>query len=123
MALVDVLAYDQPDGETVYRAVEAGRASDVVAAHEAEYRKRRGILWAFAGMAAVASVGYSLLIVQRPLFGVVAALGVLGVVRHRSSKKERFVPSVAAERLDRSEAVRQYDVETIPSGSRAGSHR
>jgi len=26
MALVDVLAYDQPDGETAYRAVEAGRA-------------------------------------------------------------------------------------------------
>jgi hypothetical protein len=32
MALVDVLAYDQSDGETVYKTVEAGRTAEVVAA-------------------------------------------------------------------------------------------
>jgi hypothetical protein len=119
MALVDVLAYDQPDGETVYRAVEAGRASEVVAAHENEYRKRRAIFLTFAGLAAAVAVGYSLLIVQRPLFGVVAALGLIGLAKHRSWKMERLVPSVAAEGLTRREAARQYDVEAIPSGSRA----
>jgi hypothetical protein len=119
MALVDVLAYDQSDGETVYRVVEASRANAVVAAHEDEYRKRRAILRAFGILAAAVAVGYTLLIAQRPVFTVVAVLGVFGLVRYQVSKMERFVPSVAAEGLTRDEAARQYDVKAIPSGSPA----
>jgi hypothetical protein len=58
------------------------------------------------------------LIAHRPLFGVVAAVGAFGLAEFRASKMERFVPSVAAERLDRREAASRYDVDAIPSGSR-----
>ncbi|MFC4448243.1 hypothetical protein [Halorussus aquaticus] len=115
MALVDVLAYERSDGETVYKAVEAGRGQEIVAAHEDEYRKRRGVLWAFAAVAAAIAVGYTVLFVQRPLWGVVGALGVFALVTRRSSKMERLVPSVAAERLNRRDAAGEYDLETIPS--------
>src|SRR6056297_1969873 len=103
MALVDVLAYDRPDGETAYRAVEAGRASEVVAAHEDEYRKRRLLLRALAGLVAAVMVGYSLLVARRPLFGVAAALVVFGLAEYRSENRETLVPSVVAERIDRRE--------------------
>ncbi|UPW00543.1 hypothetical protein M0R88_00210 [Halorussus gelatinilyticus] len=110
MALVDVLAYDQPDGETAYRAVEAGRAAEVVAAHEDEYRKRRIILWGFAAIASAVAVGYTLLIAQRPLFGVVATVGAFALAKYRTTKMKRFVPSVAAEGVRRRDAAERYDV-------------
>jgi hypothetical protein len=122
MALVDVLAYDQPDGETVYETVEAGRASEVVAAHESELRKRRLVLLAFAGVASAAALGYTLLVVQRPLFGLVAVLGAFGLTLYQASKMKRFVPSVAAEGVERRDAAEEYDLAT-PSGSRAESRR
>ena len=123
MPLVDVLAYDQPDGETAYRAVEAGRAGEIVAAHEDELRKRRLVLLAFAGVASAAALGYTLLIVQRPLFGLVAVLGAFGLTVYQASKMKRFVPTVAAEGVERREAAEEYDFETIPSGTRAESRR
>ena len=122
MALVDVLAYDQPDGETVYETVEAGRASEIVAAHESELRKRRLVLLGFAGVASAAALGYTLLVVQRPLFGLVAVLGAFGLTLYQASKMKRFVPSVAAEGVERRDAAEEYDLAT-PSGSRAESRR
>ncbi|WP_128475983.1 hypothetical protein [Halorussus pelagicus] len=118
MALVDVLAYDQPNDETTYRAVEAGRAGEIVAAHEDELRKRRLVLLAFAGVASAAALGYTLLVVQRPLFGLVAVLGALGLTVYQAWKMKRFVPTVVAESVERRDAAEQYDFETIPSGSR-----
>src|SRR6056297_3026359 len=108
MALVDVLAYDQPDGETAYRAVEAGRAGEIVAAHEDELRKRRLVLLACAGVASAAALGYTLLIVQRPLFGLVAVLGAFGLTVYQASKMKRFVPTVAAEGVEGREAAEEY---------------
>jgi len=118
MALVDVLAYDLPGGDVSYRAVEAGRGSEVVAAHEAEFRKRRALRWALGGLVALVALAYSLLIAQRPLLGVVVSVAVLGLLASRSTPRSEAVPSVVAERLDRHEAARKYELDVIPSGSR-----
>lgn len=112
-ATVDVIRYETGTGAD-YRAVNAGRGEAVVAAHQAEARKRRLVRYGAAAVVALLAFGYGVIIWESVVRGVLYAGAVVGVAayyrRYRDTRSP--VPELVAEDVDTDRAVDEYDINT-----------
>lgn len=106
---VRALAFEDGDREmrTRYRAIDAGRGSEVVRAHEMEARRRERMRTVFLGIVALSALGYGYL-VNEPMLGVLAA-GVVGAVGVLSGE-DPAVPCVVEANIQRERAQEQFEL-------------
>lgn len=93
--------------ETVYRAVDAGRAEEIVRAHEVEARRRdrmRSALVVIA-MGGVLAYGY----LQASLVLAAIGAGVLGAVAYVTGSEPKL-PRIVAADVDRERADREFEL-------------
>lgn len=113
---VDVLRYETPEGETSYRACEAGRGEAIVAAHRRELRRSRVKRIALAAVLGLLTLAYVGLILQQVDLAVIAG-GVLLIttvlVVHR--RGEPGVPEPVEESIQLVDAEKRYDLDVRPS--------
>jgi Lon-like ATP-dependent protease len=104
--LQDVLVYHNPDdgNEPKVRTVPAGKGEQIIEAHKEEARKRNQmrsfLMWVIIAIV----VGYSLLIAQRPLLGILAAGVIYLAFRYGSRGSDAMIPNLLVNHADETSA-------------------
>jgi Lon-like ATP-dependent protease len=104
--LQDVLVYHNPDdgNEPKVRTVPAGKGDQIIEAHKEEARKRNQmrsfLMWVIIAIV----VGYSLLIAQRPLLGILAAGVIYLAFRYGSRGSDAMIPNLLVNHADETAA-------------------
>ncbi|MFC4548988.1 MULTISPECIES: ATP-dependent protease LonB [Halorussus] len=104
--LQDVLVYHNPDdgNEPKVRTVPAGKGEQIIDAHKEEARKRNQmrsfLMWVIIAIV----VGYSLLIAQRPLLGILAAGVIYLAFRYGSRGNDAMIPNLLVNTADQTTA-------------------
>ena len=104
--LQDVLVYHNPDdgNEPKVRTVPAGKGDQIIEAHKEEARKRNQmrsfLMWVIIAIV----VGYSLLIAQRPLLGILAAGVIYLAFRYGSRGNDAMIPNLLVNHADQTTA-------------------
>ncbi|PSP55723.1 ATP-dependent protease LonB [Halobacteriales archaeon QS_1_67_19] len=104
--LQDVLVYHNPDdgNEPKVRTVPAGKGDQIIEAHKEEARKRNQmrsfLMWVIIAIV----VGYSLLIAQRPLLGILAAGVIYLAFRYGSRGNDAMIPNLLVNNADQTTA-------------------
>ena len=113
--LQDILVYHNPDdgNEPKIRTVPSGKGEQIVEAHKEEARKRnqmrRFIMWVLI----ILVLGYSLIIMQQILLGIIAAGIVYLVFRYMSRGSDAMVPNML---------VNTANQQTAPFEDATGAH-
>jgi Lon-like ATP-dependent protease len=113
--LQDVLIYHNPDdgNEPKVRTVPAGKGEQIVEAHKEEARKRNQmrtfIMWIIIALV----LGYSLIIVQQILLGILAAGIIYLAFRYMSRGNDAMVPNLL---------VNTANQQTAPFEDATGAH-
>jgi Lon-B peptidase. Serine peptidase. MEROPS family S16 len=113
--LQDVLVYHNPDdgNEPKVRTVPAGKGDQIVEAHKEEARKRNQMRSFLMWIIIAIVIGYSLLIVQQPLLGILAAGVIYLAFRYGSRGNDAMIPNLL---------VNNSDQKTAPFEDATGAH-
>jgi len=113
--LQDVLVYHNPDdgNEPKIRTVPAGKGEQIVEAHKEEARKRNQMRSFLMWIIIAVVVGYSLLIAQDPLLGILAAGVIYLAFRYGSRGSDAMVPNLL---------INNADETTAPYEDATGAH-
>ena len=113
--LQDVLVYHNPDdgNEPKIRTVPAGKGEQIVEAHKEEARKRNQMRSFLMWIIIAVVVGYSLLIAQDPLLGILAAGVIYLAFRYGSRGSDAMVPNLL---------INTADETTAPYEDATGAH-
>ena len=113
--LQDVLVYHNPDdgNEPKVRTVPAGKGDQIVEAHKEEARKRNQMRSFLMWIIIAIVIGYSLLIVQQPLLGILAAGVIYLAFRYGSRGNDAMIPNLL---------VNHADQKTAPFEDATGAH-
>jgi Lon-like ATP-dependent protease len=113
--LQDVLVYHNPDdgNEPKVRTVPAGKGEQIVEAHKEEARKRNQMRSFLMWIIIAIVIGYSLLIVQQPLLGILAAGVIYLAFRYGSRGNDAMIPNLL---------VNNADQKTAPFEDATGAH-
>ncbi|MFB6083151.1 MAG: ATP-dependent protease LonB [Halorientalis sp.] len=113
--LQDVLVYHNPDdgNEPKVRTVPAGKGDQIVDAHKEEARKRNQMRSFLMWIIIAIVIGYSLLIVQQPLLGILAAGVIYLAFRYGSQGNDAMIPNLL---------VNNADQKTAPFEDATGAH-
>ena len=104
--LQDVLVYHNPDdgNEPKVRTVPTGKGEQIVEAHKEEARKRNQmrtfIMWIIIALI----LGYALIIVRRPLIGILAAGIIYLAFRYMSRGNDAMVPNLLVDTANQQKA-------------------
>ena len=113
--LQDVLVYHNPDdgNEPKVRTVPSGKGEQIVEAHKEEARKRNQmrtfIMWIIIALV----LGYSLIIMQNLLIGIIAAGVIYIAFRYMSRGNDAMVPNLLVDTSDQ---------QTAPFEDATGAH-
>jgi Lon-like ATP-dependent protease len=113
--LQDVLVYHNPDdgNEPKVRTVPTGKGEQIVEAHKEEARKRNQmrtfIMWIIIALI----LGYALIIVRRPLIGILAAGIIYLAFRYMSRGNDAMVPNLLVDTANQ---------QTAPFEDATGAH-
>jgi len=113
--LQDVLVYHNPDdgNEPKVRTVPGGKGEQIVEAHKEEARKRNQmrtfIMWIIIALI----LGYALIIVRRPLIGILAAGIIYLAFRYMSRGNDAMVPNLLVDTANQ---------QTAPFEDATGAH-
>ncbi|WP_424019809.1 ATP-dependent protease LonB [Halorientalis pallida] len=113
--LQDVLVYHNPDdgNEPKVRTVPAGKGDQIVDAHKEEARKRNQMRSFLMWIIIAIVIGYSLLIVQQPLLGILAAGVIYLAFRYGSRGNDAMIPNLL---------VNNAEQNTAPFEDATGAH-
>ncbi|WP_335999947.1 ATP-dependent protease LonB [Halorientalis halophila] len=113
--LQDVLVYHNPDdgNEPKVRTVPAGKGDQIVDAHKEEARKRNQMRSFLMWIIIAIVIGYSLLIVQQPLLGILAAGVIYLAFRYGSRGNDSMIPNLL---------VNNAEQNTAPFEDATGAH-
>ncbi|MFB6300142.1 MAG: ATP-dependent protease LonB, partial [Halobacteriales archaeon] len=113
--LQDVLVYHNPDdgNKPKIRTVPAGKGEQIVDAHKEEARKRNQMRSFLMWIIIAVVVGYSLLIAQDPLLGILAAGVIYLAFRYGSRGSDSMVPNLL---------INNGDEKTAPFEDATGAH-
>ena len=114
-SLQDVLVYHNPDdsNEPKVRTVPAGKGEQIVEAHKEEARKRNQMRSFLMWIILAVIIGYSFLVVQQPLIGILAAGIIYFAFRYSSRGGDAMVPKLLINNADR---------QTAPFEDATGAH-
>ena len=104
--LQDVLVYHNPDdgNEPKVRTVPAGKGEQIVEAHKEEARKRNQMRTFLMWIIIAIVIGYSLLIVQQILLGILAAGVIYLAFRYGSRGNDSMIPNLLVNNADQQKA-------------------
>ncbi|QCJ47537.1 MULTISPECIES: ATP-dependent protease LonB [Haloprofundus] len=113
--LQDVLVYHNPDdgNEPKVRTVPAGKGEQIVEAHKEEARKRNQMRSFLMWIIIAVVVGYSLIIAQQVLLGILAAGIIFLAFRYGSRGSDAMIPNLL---------VNNADTSTAPFEDATGAH-
>ena len=113
--LQDVLVYHNPDdgNEPKVRTVPAGKGEQIVEAHKEEARKRNQMRSFLMWIIIAIVIGYSLLIAQQILLGILAAGVIYLAFRYGSRGNDSMIPNLL---------VNNADTKTAPFEDATGAH-
>jgi len=113
--LQDVLVYHNPDdgNEPKVRTVPAGKGEQIVEAHKEEARKRNQMRTFLMWIIIAIVIGYSLLIVQQILLGILAAGVIYLAFRYGSRGNDSMIPNLL---------VNNANTQTAPFEDATGAH-
>jgi Lon-like ATP-dependent protease len=113
--LQDVLVYHNPDdgNEPKVRTVPAGKGEQIVEAHKEEARKRNQMRSFLMWIIIAIVIGYSLLIAQQILLGILAAGVIYLAFRYGSRGNDAMIPNLL---------VNTSDQQTAPFEDATGAH-
>ncbi|WP_224447538.1 ATP-dependent protease LonB [Haloprofundus salilacus] len=113
--LQDVLVYHNPDdgNEPKVRTVPAGKGEQIVEAHKEEARKRNQMRSFLMWIIIAVVVGYSLIIAQQVLLGILAAGIIFLAFRYGSRGSDAMIPNLL---------VNNADTSTAPFEDSTGAH-
>ena len=113
--LQDVLVYHNPDdgNEPKVRTVPAGKGDQIVDAHKEEARKRNQMRSFLMWIIIAIVIGYSLLIVQQPLLGILEAGVIYLAFRYGSRGNDAMIPNLL---------VNNAEQNTAPFEDATGAH-
>ncbi|WP_255150704.1 ATP-dependent protease LonB [Halorarius halobius] len=113
--LQDILVYHNPDdgNEPKIRTVPAGKGEQIVEAHKEEARKRNQMRSFLMWIIIAVVFGYSLLIAQQILLGILAAGVIYLAFRYSSRGSDAMIPNLL---------VNNADQQTAPFEDATGAH-
>jgi len=113
--LQDVLVYHNPDdgNEPKVRTVPGGKGEQIVDAHKEEARKRNQMRTFLMWIIIAIIIGYSLIIVQQILLGVLAAGVIYLAFRYGSRGNDAMIPNLL---------VNNANTQTAPFEEATGAH-
>ncbi|MFB6309764.1 MAG: ATP-dependent protease LonB [Salinirussus sp.] len=113
--LQDVLVYHNPDdgNEPKVRTVPAGKGEQIVDAHKEEARKRNQMRTFLMWIIIAIIIGYSILIVQQILLGILAAGVIYLAFRYGSRGNDSMIPNLL---------VNNANTQTAPFEDATGAH-
>jgi len=113
--LQDVLVYHNPDdgNEPKVRTVPAGKGEQIVDAHKEEARKRNQMRSFLMWIIIAIIIGYSILIVQQILLGILAAGVIYLAFRYGSRGNDSMIPNLL---------VNNANTQTAPFEDATGAH-
>jgi len=113
--LQDVLVYHNPDdgNEPKVRTVPAGKGEQIVDAHKEEARKRNQMRSFLMWIIIAIVIGYSILIVQQILLGILAAGVIYLAFRYGSRGNDAMIPNLL---------VNTANTQTAPFEEATGAH-
>ncbi len=113
--LQDILVYHNPDdgNEPKVRTVPAGKGEQIVEAHKEEARKRNQMRSFLMWIIIAVVFGYSLLIAQQLLLGILAAGVIYLAFRYSSRGSDAMIPNLL---------VNNADQQTAPFEDATGAH-
>ncbi|MFB6309229.1 MAG: ATP-binding protein, partial [Haloarculaceae archaeon] len=113
--LQDVLVYHNPDdgNEPKIRTVPAGKGEQIVEAHKEEARKRNQMRTFLMWIIIAIVIGYSLIIVQQILLGILAAGVIYLAFRYGSRGNDAMIPNLL---------VNNANQKTAPFEDATGAH-
>jgi Lon-like ATP-dependent protease len=113
--LQDVLVYHNPDdgNEPKVRTVPSGKGEQIVEAHKEEARKRNQMRTFLMWIIIAIVIGYSLLIVQQILLGILAAGVIYLAFRYGSRGNDSMIPNLL---------VNTANQQTAPFEDATGAH-
>ena len=94
--LQDVLVYENPDDKNVpkIRTVPTGKGQQIIDAHKEESKKQNQMRSFLMWIIIIAVVGYSLLIAQDPLLGIIGAAVIYIAFKYSSRSIESLIPNL-----------------------------
>ena len=94
--LQDVLVYENPDDKNVpkIRTVPTGKGQQIIDAHKEESKKQNQMRSFLMWIIIIAVVGYSLLIAQDPLLGILAAAVIYIAFKYSNRSIESLIPNL-----------------------------
>ncbi|MFB6074863.1 MAG: ATP-dependent protease LonB [Haloarculaceae archaeon] len=113
--LQDVLVYHNPDdgNEPKVRTVPAGKGEQIVEAHKEEARKRNQMRTFLMWIIIAIVIGYSLIIVQQILLGILAAGVIYLAFRYGSRGNDAMIPNLL---------INNANQKTAPFKDATGAH-
>jgi Lon-like ATP-dependent protease len=113
--LQDVLVYENPDDKNVpkIRTVPTGKGQQIIDAHKEESKKQNQMRSFLMWIIIIAVVGYSLLIAQDPLLGILAAAVIYIAFKYSNRSIESLIPNLL---------INNAEGEVAPFHDATGSH-
>ncbi|RNJ26953.1 ATP-dependent protease LonB [Halosegnis longus] len=113
--LQDILVYHNPDdgNEPKVRTVPAGKGEQIVDAHKEEAQKRNQMRSFLMWIIIAVIFGYTLLILQNPVMGIIAAALVYIAFKYTSRGSDAMIPNLL---------INNADQQTAPFEDATGAH-
>jgi hypothetical protein len=112
---VDVLRFERVDGGWIFRAVEAGRADEVVESHRQSDRRRRARWLAVWGLLLAVVTAYGVLVATELLLTAAVDLVIIGLALLANRGRTNPTPAVVARDIQLERAKESYELAEMPA--------
>jgi 4-amino-4-deoxy-L-arabinose transferase-like glycosyltransferase len=112
---VDVLRFERVDGGWIFRAVEAGRAEEVVETHRRQFRRRRALWLAVWGLLLAIVTAYGVLVATEWLLTAAVDLVIVALAVIADRGRTNPTPEVVARDIQLERAKESYELAEMPA--------